>query len=99
MLSLPSKPKELRSSGFHLSFVPRVTNHAGTRALSVAVPTLWNSLPEDVKTSDSIISSRHHFKTHLFRLAYIYYLFCTLYMVCSTIICSRNMNNVYKLKQ
>jgi len=41
-----------------------------TWAFSVAVPTLWNSLPEDVKSSNSIVSFHHHLKTHLFRLVY-----------------------------
>ena len=70
MLSLAPKIEEFPSSGFHLLSVPRVKTHAGTRALSIAVPTLWNSLPEHVKSSDSIVSFRHHLKIHLFRLAY-----------------------------
>ena len=69
-LSLAPKPRELRSSGFRLFFVPRIKTHVGTRAFSVAVPTLWNSLPEYVKSSNSTVSSRHHLKTLLFRLAY-----------------------------
>ena len=70
MLSLAPKPRELHSSGFHLSSVPRVTTLAGTHAFSVAVPTLWNSLSEHVKSSNKIVSFCHHLKTHLFRLAY-----------------------------
>jgi len=50
--------------------VPRVKTHAGTRAFSVAVPTLWNSLPEHVKSSNTIVYSRHQLKTYLFGLAY-----------------------------
>jgi len=41
---------------FHLLFIPRVKTHAGTRAFSVDVPTLWNSLPEHVMSSNSIVS-------------------------------------------
>jgi len=37
---------------------------------SVALPSLWNSLPEYVTSSNSIVSFRHHFKTHIFKLAY-----------------------------
>jgi len=48
MLSLAPKPRELRSSGFHLLSVRRVKSHTGTRAFSVAVPTRWNSLAEHV---------------------------------------------------
>jgi len=35
MLSLKPKPRELRSSGFHLFSVPGVKTHTGTRAFSV----------------------------------------------------------------
>ena len=71
MLSLSPEPRELRSSGFHLFSFPRVKTHVGTRAFSVAVTTLWNSLPEHVKSSNNIVSSGHHLKTHLFGLAKI----------------------------
>jgi hypothetical protein len=69
MLPLASKPRNLSSSCFHLN-VPMVKTIAGTRAISVAIPTLWNSLSEHIKSSTSIVSFRHHLKTHLFRLAY-----------------------------
>ena len=70
MLSLAPKPGDLHSSGFHLLSVPRVKTHVETHAFLVAVPTLWNSLSEHVKSSNSIVSFCHHLKTHLFRLAY-----------------------------
>jgi len=70
MLSLLRQPRELRSSGFHLLSVPRVKTHGGKHAFSVAVPTIWNSLSEHVKSSNNIVSFRHHLETHLFRLAY-----------------------------
>jgi len=52
MLSLAFKPTELYSSGFHLLSVPRVKTHVGTHAFSVAVPTLWKSLSEHVKSHE-----------------------------------------------
>ena len=70
MLPLAPKPRELRSSGFHLLSVPRVKTDAGTRPFSIVVPTVWNSLCEYVKSSNSIVSFCHHLKTHPFRLAY-----------------------------
>jgi len=70
MLSLAPKPRELHSSGFHLLSISRVKTHTGTHDFSVVVPTLRNSLPEHVKSSNSTVSFRHHLKTHLFRLAY-----------------------------
>jgi len=68
MLSLTAKPRELHSSGFHSLPVPRVKTHAGIYAFSVAVPTVWNSLSEHVKSSNSRVSFHHHLKIHLFRL-------------------------------
>ena len=70
VLSPVPKPRVLRSSDFHLFSVPRIKTHAETRAFSVTVPTLWNSLPGHDKTSNSIVSFRHHLKTHLFNFAY-----------------------------
>ena len=35
MLSIPPKPRELRSSAFHLLSIPRVKTRTGTRAFSV----------------------------------------------------------------
>ena len=70
MFALAPKPRELTSSSFHLLSVPSVKTHIETRAFSVAVPTLWNTLPEHVESSNSIVSFRHHLKTHLFSLAY-----------------------------
>ena len=66
MLSLTPKPRELRSSGFHLLFVPRVKTHCGTRVVSVDVLTLWNSLSEQVTTSNfSDLLILPHFPLHL----------------------------------
>ena len=57
-------------NNIHPSIYPRVETHFGTRAFSVTVPTRWNSLSEDVKSTNKIDSFHHHLKTHLFRLAY-----------------------------
>jgi len=65
ILSLAPKSREL-----HLLSIPRVKTHTGTLAFSVAVPTLWNSLSEHVKSSNSMVSFHHHLKSHLFRFAY-----------------------------
>ena len=43
---------------------------AGTRAFSVAAPTLWNSLPVSVKSEGNIVSYRRRLKTDLFNAAY-----------------------------
>ena len=72
MLSLAPKPSALLSSGFHVLSVSRVNTRVVTRAFSIGVPTFWNSLPGHVMSSNSIVCFRHHFKPHLFRLAYLY---------------------------
>ena len=53
----------LRSTGFHLLSDCWVKTHSGTRAFSVAVPILWNSLPRHVKSSNSIVSFQYYLKT------------------------------------
>jgi len=67
MLSLAPKPRELRSSRFHLLSVPRVKIRTGSRAFSVAVSTLWNSLSDHLKSSNSIVS----FSPFQTRLSYL----------------------------
>ena len=42
----------------------------GARAFSRSAPHLWNSLPPDLRNTDSIDSFKTHLKTHLFRQAY-----------------------------
>ena len=44
LLTPARQPRQVRSSNFNLLFVPSVKTNVETRALSVAAPTLWNSL-------------------------------------------------------
>ena len=53
-----------------LVYFTRVKTNAGTRAFSVAAPTLWNSLPDSVKSARNIASFRRNLKTYLFKMAY-----------------------------
>ena len=62
--------RQLRSSNSNLLFVPSVKTHVGTRAFSVAAPTLWNSLPVSVKSVGNIGTFNRKLKTHLFKLVY-----------------------------
>lgn len=48
--------------------------HKGEHAFSVAVPTLWNTLPFRVGTASTIDEFKTYVKTHLFSLAYDRYL-------------------------
>ena len=43
---------------------------AGTRAFSVATPTVWNSLPASAQSEGNIVSFRRRLKTYLFNAAY-----------------------------
>ena len=70
MLTPARQPRQLRSSGSGLLSVPRVKTNAGTRSFSVAAPTLWNSLPDSVKSARNIVSFRRNLKTYLIKIAY-----------------------------
>ena len=50
-------------------FVPR--NSYGDLAFSVCGPVLWNTLPNEVKSANSIDGFKSLLKTHLFREAYL----------------------------
>ena len=45
--------------------VPRCKTNLGLRSLQVAAPTIWNSLPNDVKHAPSKISFNKHLEMHL----------------------------------
>jgi len=38
------------------------------RSFSVAAPSVWNSLPADIRLCESVPLFKRHLKTHLFRL-------------------------------
>ena len=58
----------LRSSDKHLLI--RTSSTLGDRAFSVAAPTLWNSLPLDIRCCDSLHSFKTLLKTHLYNKVY-----------------------------
>jgi len=51
----------------NLLSVPRVRTHFGSRSFSVAAPTIWNSIPFDIRNSCSIASFRRKLKTFFFQ--------------------------------
>ena len=60
----------LRSSGTGLLNVPRVrTKTHGEAAFSHYGPQLWNSLPESIRTAETVDVFKRRLKTHLFSLA------------------------------
>ena len=64
-------PRSLRSSSSNLLTVPKTAmKRYGDRAFSVAGPVLWNSLPESVRSCQSVPSFKRSLKTHFFKLAH-----------------------------
>ena len=64
--------RSLRSSDRKgLLVVPMSKLVLGSRAFSVAAPSLWNSLPESVRMSSSVASFKASLKTHLYKRAFI----------------------------
>jgi hypothetical protein len=62
--------RSLRSSDLDLLSVPRCNTAFGSRGFRSAGPRLWNSLPHNIRTTDSYSSFRSHLKTHLFSTAF-----------------------------
>ena len=62
--------RSLRSCDHNLLTVPRCRTVIASRAFSVAAPSVWNSLPNNIKNSGSIAIFKKNLKTHLFNLAY-----------------------------
>lgn len=61
----------LRSSGTGLLIIPRVnTKTHGEAAFSHYGPRLWNSLPESIRTAETVDVFKRRLKTHLFGLAF-----------------------------
>ena len=62
--------RSLRSCDQNLLSVPRCKTVTASRAFSVAAPSIWNSLPNDIKNSGSIALFKKNLKTYLFKTAY-----------------------------
>jgi hypothetical protein len=63
--------RNLRSSSTARLLVPLVRRTTiGTRAFAVAGPAVWNTLPVDITSIDSLPAFRRRLKTHLFSLSF-----------------------------
>ena len=60
----------LRSSSKHLLVVPKSKNKLYDRSFSVAAPTEWNILPENLKLIDNVNGIKSKLKTFLFQEYY-----------------------------
>ena len=58
--------RRLRSSDAHLLSIPVMKSRSGCRSFSSSSPSLWNSLPLNIKLSPTISSFRSSLKTHLY---------------------------------
>lgn len=64
--------RQLRSSSKELLSIPHFNLKTyGARSFSVAAPTLWNTLPSDIKNSSSVSLFKHKLKTFLFKKAFL----------------------------
>ena len=70
LISVHAPPRLLRSSVANLLTVPPHKLTFGSRAFRVAAPTVWNSLPEDIRSIDSLPIFRRRLKTHFFNCAF-----------------------------
>ena len=63
--------RTLRSSSSDLVRMPKSKSKTyGDRAFRVAAATLWNALPNELRSTASMMCFKKKLKTHLFRLAY-----------------------------
>ncbi len=67
LLSRYNPTRSLRSQNSGLLVVPRIAKSTkGGRAFSYLAPKLWNSLPDNVRGSDTLSLFKSRLKTHLF---------------------------------
>jgi len=64
---VPSRGR-LRSADITDYLVPRTRSKFGERAFCVSGPLVWNSLPESLRTVDSVTTFRRRLKTHFFNI-------------------------------
>ncbi len=72
LLSRYNPTRSLRSQNSGLLVVPRMAKSTkGGRTFSYLDPKLWNSLPENIRGSDTLSLFKSRLKTHLFSQAFI----------------------------
>lgn len=71
LISTYTPSRSLRSSGSNLLNVPRSNIHFTDKSFDIAGPTVWNSLPSDIRSLNSLPSFTSHLKTHFFRQAFL----------------------------
>ena len=77
--------RNLRSASKNLLLVPKFKLKTyGSRAFTVAAPTLWNNIPENIRQSPTFSTFKSRLKTSLFKTVFntkvFIHLFCILYL-------------------
>ena len=62
--------QRLRSASSLDYIVPRTKTKLEDRAFSVAGPTVWNSLPESVRSAETLSSFKRKLKTYVFNISF-----------------------------
>jgi len=62
------RPRRLRSSDSGFCTIRRSRTTYGNRCFAAAGPRVWNSLPTELRQSDSLAQFKRRLKTHLFGL-------------------------------
>jgi len=62
--------QRLHSASIQDYIVPRTKTKFGDQAFSVAGPTVWNSLPESVRSAETLSSFKRKLKTYLFNISF-----------------------------
>ena len=62
--------RTLQSPSANLLSVTRCNLPFGTRGFRTAAPTIWNSLPANVRSSATLSTFRRHLKSHLFQSSF-----------------------------
>jgi len=68
LINLNTPSRTLRSASHNFLYVPFTNTAVGRKAFRYAAPTLWNSIPFNIRHSPSIGSFKRHLKTYLFTL-------------------------------
>ena len=71
-LLTPYRPSRVLRSSFssNLLQVPRTNIIFGPCSFRAAAPTVWNSLPDSIRSSNTLNSLRRYLKTHYFQAAF-----------------------------
>lgn len=96
LLHTYTRSRTLRSDNSSSLVLPHTRlSTMGARSFSSTAPRLWNSLPLDLSSSDSLHTFKSHLKTHLFKQAFFLTIF---YRVLLHSWCVRTCNSLHAFK-